>query len=246
MKRFILVATALGALVAASAAVAHLRWGDAAQVSATLSATTAAHVQTRTLTCEGQTIEITTGRYAGTATSSTGDLNGPVELHVRSVYNLTRKLGWIDGRLKIRGADDRTSAGFSAVNVDGKLDGWLRGSAGHRDGVLFGSLAGAFSKTGGLTDGTIGSGTGTNAAVIAKRTDCREQKPAQPSVRLVVRGEVDSVGPTSITVKPRDGSANQTCAVKDTDDLRRVEKGDRVEMTCVQIAGVWTLERLRR
>ena len=155
MKRFILVAAAAAALVAASAAVATLRWGDAVQVSATLSATTAANVQTRTLTCAGQTIEITTGRYTGTATSSTGDLNGPVELHVKSVYNVTRKLGWIDGRLKIRGADDRTHAGFSAVNVDGKLDGWLRGSAGHRDGILFGSLAGSFSKTGGLTDGTI-------------------------------------------------------------------------------------------
>jgi hypothetical protein len=246
MKRFILVAAAAAALVAASAAVATLRWGDAVQVSATLSATTAANVQTRTLTCAGQTIEITTGRYTGTATSSTGDLNGPVELHVKSVYNVTRKLGWIDGRLKIRGADDRTHAGFSAVNVDGKLDGWLRGSAGHRDGILFGSLAGSFSKTGGLTDGTIGSGTGANAALIAKPTDCRDEKPVRPSVRLVVRGEVDAVSSTSITVKPRDGSANQTCAVKDTDDLRRVEKGDRVEMTCVQVAGVWTLERLRR
>jgi hypothetical protein len=246
MKRFILVAAAATALVAASAAVATLRWGDAAQVSATVSATTAANVQTRTLTCAGQTIEITTGRYTGTATSSTGDLNGPVELHVKSVYNVTRKLGWIDGRLKIRGADDRTHAGFSAVNVDGKLDGWLRGSAGHRDGILFGSLAGSFSKTGGLTDGTIGTGTGANAAVIAKRTDCRDEKPARPSVRLVVRGEVDAVSATSITVKPRDGSANQTCAVKDANDLRRVEKGDRVEMTCVQVAGVWMLERLRR
>ena len=65
-------------------------------------------------------------------------------------------------------------------------------------------------------------------------------------MHLVVRGEVDAVSATSITVKPRDGSTNQTCAVKNTEDLRRVEKGDRVEMTCVQVAGAWTLERLRR
>jgi hypothetical protein len=246
MKRFILVGAAAVALVAASAAVATLRWGDAVQVSATLSATTAANVQTRTLTCAGQTIEITTGRYTGTAASSTGDLNGPVELHVKSVYNVTRKLGWVDGRLVIRGADDRTHAAFSAVNVDGKLDGWLRGSAGRGDGVLFGSLAGSFSKTGGLTDGTIGSGTGANAAVIAKRTDCREQKPPRPGVLLVVKGEVDAVSATSLTVKPRDGSASQTCAVKAADQVRRVEKGDRVEMTCVQVSGAWTLLRVRR
>ena len=135
MKRVILGAAALAALAVTSAAVAHLKSGDASQVSATLSAPTAANVETRTLTCEGQTIEITTGRYSGTATSSTADLNGPVELRVKSVYNVTKKLGWIDGRLTIRAADDRTHAHFSAVNVDGTLDGWLRGSAGRGDGI---------------------------------------------------------------------------------------------------------------
>ena len=79
-------------------------------MSATLSATTAANVQTRTFTCDNQTIEITTGRWTGTASSATADLNGPVELHLKSVYNVTRKLGWIDGRLKLRAADDRTNA----------------------------------------------------------------------------------------------------------------------------------------
>ena len=71
MKRLILITAALSALVAASAAVAHLKTGDVSQVSATLSATTPANVQTRTYTCDGQTIEITTGHYSGTATSTT-------------------------------------------------------------------------------------------------------------------------------------------------------------------------------
>ena len=164
MKRAMLGVAALAALAVTSVAVATLRSGDVAQVSATLSATTAANVQTRTFTCDNQTIEITTGRWTGTASSATADLNGPVELHLKSVYNVTKKLGWIDGRLKLRAADDRTSAYLTGVNVDGKVDGWLRGSAGHRDGVLFGSLAGSFSKTGGFTGGTIGSGTGANAA----------------------------------------------------------------------------------
>ena len=68
MKRFILIATALGALVATSAAVAHLKSGDVTPASATLSATTPANVQTRTYTCEGQTFEVTTGRWTGTIT----------------------------------------------------------------------------------------------------------------------------------------------------------------------------------
>ncbi len=246
MKRVILGAVALTALAVTSAAVAHLKSGDASQVSATLSAPTAANVETRTLTCDGQTIEITTGRYSGTASSSTADLSGPVELRVKSVYNVTKKLGWIDGRITIRASDDRTRAYFSAINVDGTLDGWLRGSAGRGDGSVFGSFAGAFSKTGGLASGTLGSGSSANTAVIAKNASCRAQKPARPSVHLVVRGQVETVSASSITVKPSDGTASQTCAVTDSDDVRRVEQGDRVEMTCVQVAGAWTLVRLRR
>jgi hypothetical protein len=231
--------------VAAGAAVAHLKTGDVTQVSATLSAATAANVQTRTLTCDGQTIEITLGHYSGTATSTTTDLSGPVDLFVKSTYNTTKKLGWVDGWVKVRATDKRSRASFTAINVDGKLDGWLRGSASRRGGLLFGSLAGSFSKTGGLTDGTLGTGTGSNAAVIAKRIDCGDEKPTRPSVVLVVRGEVDSVSPTTITVKPKDGSANQTCAVKVADQVKGIDAKDQVEMSCVQIAGVWTLAKVR-
>jgi hypothetical protein len=245
MKRLILITAALSALVAASAAVAHLKTGDVTQVSATLSAATAANVQTRTLTCDGQTIEITLGHYSGTATSTTTELNGPVDLFVKSTYNTTKKLGWVDGWVKVRASDRRTRASFTAINVDGKLDGWLRGSASHRGGVLFGSLTGSFSKAGGLTDGALGTGTGSNAAVIAKRIDCGGEKPTRPSVFLFVRGEVDSVSPTAITVKPKDGSANQTCSVKNADQVKGIEAKDQVEMSCVQVAGVWTLAKVR-
>jgi hypothetical protein len=245
MKRFAVVAAALGALVATGAAVAHLKTGDVAAVSATLSATTPTNVQTRTYTCEGQTFEVTTGRWSGTAASSTPDLNGPAELQLKSVYNTTKKLGWVDGRLKIRAADNRTLARVSGVNADGKLDAWLRGTAGHRDGILFGSLSGSFSRTAGLTDGAIGSGTGANMAVIAKGIRCSAQKPPRPSVHLLVRGQVEAVSATSITVKPADGSAAQTCKVEDDDDVDRIDPGDRVEMRCSQIAGVWVLTHVR-
>ena len=245
MKRLILIAAALGALAAASAAVAHLKTGDVTQVSATLSAPTAANVRTNTLTCNGQTIEITTGHYSGTAASTTTDLNGTVDLFVKSTYNTTTKLGWVNGWLKLRSSDRRTRASFTAINVDGKLDGWLRGSASHRGGLLFGSLAGSFSKSGGLTDGTLGTGTGANAAVITKRVSCNGDKPTRPSVFLFVRGAVESVSSTAITVKPKDGSANQTCTVKNADQVNGIETNDQVEMSCVQLAGVWTLAKVR-
>ena len=246
MKRLVLITAALGALVATGAAVAHLKSSDVAAASATLTATTPSNVQTRTYTCEGQTFEVTTGRWSGTAASTTPDLNGAAVLHAKSVYNVTKKLGWVDGSLKISASDDRTHLGFSAVNTDGKLDGWVRGSAGRGDGAVFGSLSGSFSKTGGLTGGAIGSGTGTNAALIVKGMRCSEQKPPKPSVHLFVRGQIEAVSATSITVKPKDGSASQSCTVKDDDDVERVKTGDQVEMTCSQVAGAWVLDKVRK
>jgi len=246
MKRFVLITAALGTLVVAGAAVAHLKAADVTAASATLSATTPSNVQTRTYTCDGQTFEVTTGRWSGTATSTTADLNGAVVLHLKSVYNATKKLGWVDGRLHIAAADGRTHAGVSGVNTDGKLDAWVRGSAGRGDGTLFGSLSGSFSKTGGLTDGAIGTGTGANAAVIAKGIRCKPTQMPRPSVHLFVRGQIETVSATSITVKPKDGSASQTCTVKDDDDVDRVKAGDQVEMTCSQIAGAWVLTKVRK
>ena len=246
MKRFVLVTAALATLVAAGAAVATLKSADVSAVSATLTATTASNVQTRTYTCDGQTFEVTTGRFSGTATSTTPDLNGAAVVHVRSVYNATKKLGWLDGSAKISGADDRTHLGFTAVNTDGKLDGWARGHAGRGDGAVFGSLSGSFSKTGGFTGIALGSGTGTNAAVISKGIRCNSAKTPKPSVHLFVRGQVEAVSATSITVKPKDGTAAQTCAVSDDDDVERVRTGDQVEMTCSQVSGAWVLTKVRK
>ena len=245
MKKRILVVAALAALAASSVAVAHLKSGNVSPVSATLSAPTTAHLTTRTLTCNGQTIEVSTGRYTGTSTSATPDLAGPVELRVHSVYNTTTKLGWVDGQLKIRATDNRSNARFSAVNSDGKLDGWLRGTAGHRDGILFGSLSGSFSKSGGLTDGQLGAGTGANAAVLAKRADCTASKTARPSVRLTVRGTVESISDAAIAVKPADGSASQSCAIGEHKP-ERIQAGDKVEMTCLQREGKFVLAQVRK
>lgn len=246
MKRYVLLTAALATLVATGAAVAKLKSADVAAVSATLSAATPSNVQTRTYTCDGQTFEVTTGRFSGTATSTTPDLNGAAVVHVRSLYNTTKKLGWVDGSVKISGADDRSHLGFTAINSDGKLDGWARGHAGRGDGAVFGSLSGSFSKTGGLTGVTLGSGTGTNAALISKGLRCKQEQTPRPSVHLFVRGQVDALSATSISVKPKDGSASQACAVKDADDVERVKVGDQVEMTCSQVSGAWVLAKVRK
>jgi hypothetical protein len=245
MKKTIFVVAALAALVVSSVAVATLRSGNVSAVSATLSATTADRVSTRTLTCDGQTIEVTTGRWTGTATSTTADLAGPVELRVHSVYNTTTKLGTVTGTLKIRATDDRSAAQFTAINTDGKLDGWLRGNAGRKDGGLLGSLSGSFSKTGGLTDGQLGTGSSANAAVLSKRVDCKQSETTRPSVRLTVRGTVESISSSEIKVKPADGTATQTCAIGERKP-ERIEAGDKVEVTCLQREGKFVLEKISK
>ncbi|MGH3072227.1 MAG: hypothetical protein ACRDNB_08160 [Gaiellaceae bacterium] len=242
MKRYALIAAALGALVATSAAIAHgWRTADVTAVSATLTATTPTNVQTSTFTCDGQTIEVTTGRWSGTATSSTPDLAGAAELQLKSVFNATKNLGWVDGKLKIRAADGKTVAQVSGINSGGTLDAWLRGHAGKGDGALLGSLTGTFSKTAGLTAGAIGSGAGADAAVLADGVRCEKPATTKPSVHLFVRGTVEAVSPTSLSVKPADGTATQTCAVTDAREVERVKAGDRVQMKCAQVNGAWVL-----
>lgn len=246
MKRFVLLAAALGALVATSVAVADgWRTADVSAASATFTATTPTNVRTSTYTCGTQTIEVTTGRWTGTATSTTPDLAGPVELHLKSVYNATKNLGWVAGKLKIRAADDATVAHVTGINANGAIDGWLRGHAGRGDGKLFGSLTGTFSKTAGMTAGAIGSGSGADLAVIADGVRCSASS-SKPSVRLFVRGTVEAVSATSITVKPSDGSASQTCSVADDDEVEGVRVGDAVVITCNQVNGAWVLKDVDR
>ena len=247
MKRYAVVATALSALVVAGAAVAHgWRTADVSAVSATLTATTPTNVQTSTQTCNGQTIEVTTGRWSGTAASATADLAGPADLYLKSVYNATKGLGWIEGKLKIAAADGKTTAHITGINTGGTIDAWLRGHAGKGDGALLGSLTGTFSKTGGFTAGAIGSGSGADAAILANPVRCDKPSTTKPSVHLFVRGAVEAVSPTSITVKPSDGSASQTCAVTDADKVSRVAAGDQVLMKCSQVNGAWVLRDLDR
>jgi hypothetical protein len=233
--------------VATSVAVAHgWRAGDVTAVSATLTATTPSNVRTSTHTCNGQTIEITTGRWTGTSTSTTADLAGTVDLWVKSVYNVTKNLGWVEGRLKIRAADDRTGAHFTGINSNGTLDAWLRGHAGKGDGALLGSLTGTFSRTAGLTAGAIGSGSGADAAVLVDAIRCEKPDTPRPSVHLFVRGTVETVSATSISIKPADGSATQTCSVTDARKVQGIAVGDHVLAKCTQVNGAWVLRDVDR
>ena len=242
MKRVLALTIAVTALVGTGAAVAKLKSADVAAASASLSATTVTRSETRTITCAGQTLELTSARYTGNSTSTTPELAGPVELRVYSVYNAAKKLGWAEGQLRIASSTARTKANFTAVNSDGKWDGWLRGHAGN--GSLFGSFTGSFTKEAGLTGGAIGSGSAVDLALIVKRLRCND-RPTRPSVRLKVRGTVDALSATSISVKPADGGNSVACTIGNEKPGSNIAVNDRVEMECVQVSGAWVLAKVR-
>lgn len=217
--------------------------GGVKAVSATFTATTAGKAQTRTCTGADGTYEIVKATYAGTAASDETTLAGPVEIRITSVYNTTTKVGSLEGRLKIGDGKSRSSAKLWAVNTNGVLDGFVYGEPGHGASALLGGLTAGWSAGGGFTDGKLGTGSSTNAAVLAGRA-CTG-KPEGSSVRLLVKGTIDTVSATSITVKPLDGSAAQTCAIAGTSArVGDLAAGDTVEMTCVQVDGKLVLAKV--
>lgn len=247
MRKLILSSLAALAAVLAGVALAHEGTGAGVKaVSATFTATTASSVETRSCTGTDGTYETVKAVYTGTAAGSEPGLTGPVELKVTSVYNTTTKAGSLDGRLKIGDGDTRSYAKLWAVNTNGALDGFVYGEAGHRGSALLGSLTATWSGTGGFADGKLGTGSSTSAAVLAGKPSCNG-KPAGSSVRLEVEGTVDAVSATSISVKPSDGGAVQTCAIGSGSPAPGgLQKGDSVELRCAQTAGAWVLVKVTK
>lgn len=247
MRRIIIPILVALAATLAGVALAHEGAGGSGvkAVSATFTATTAASVQTRACTGADGAYEIVKATYAGTAASTESSLAGPVELKVTSVYNTTTTTGWLEGRLKVGDGESRSNAKLWAVNTNGALDGFVYGEAGHGRSALLGSLTAGWTRGGGFTDGKLGTGSSTSAAVLAGKP-CTG-KPVGSSVRLSVKGTVDAVSDTSISVKPLDGGAVQTCAIgagsARPSDLK---KGDSVEIQCAQVEGAWVLVKAKK
>ena len=72
---------------------------------------------------------------------------------------------------------------------------------------------------------------------------CSESTTTKPSVRLTVRGTVESITASEIKVKPSDGTASQTCTIGERKP-EHVEVNDKVEMTCLQREGKFVLEKI--
>ena len=159
-----------------------------------------------------------------------------IRIHATSVFNRTDGVGWVSGTIRSRDGDRRPSGRFWAtLGSGGALDGFFDGRVNRHVALLLGNLSATFNADSGFSDGKLGSGTSSLPAVLAGRP-CAEPKPAPIAVRLVVKGKVESLDSSSITVKPGDASASQTCALRSgvSPSTSRVAVGDAVEIKAIR------------
>jgi hypothetical protein len=247
MRRTLIIgAIAATALTVVGVAAGTLRSNGVDTAAVSFTATTVENSKTRTCVGADGTYEISYARYTGTATSTNPDLAGPVALRVKSVYNTTKKLGWVEGWFRVKDTEDeRNGHGkFVAVNTNGVLDGFLTGRINRHYAAIAGSIVANFSAAGGFTNGQLGGGAaGPNTAILAGQP-C-EGRSAKPAVKLVVWGTIETLTDTSIGVKPSDGSATQTCAKgTGSPSTAGLSTGKTVKIECAQVNGVMTLVKI--
>jgi len=168
----------VGALVFAGIAIAVPGPASTQAVSATFTATTVAGLKSWTCTGADGTYTVTNATYSGTASSSDGRLNGTIELHVKSIYNTSKNLGWLDANVKVVGGSAGVNAHgkLHAVNDDGQLEGLLTGGVHGPEGKLLGNVSAGFTSGGGFTGGRLGTGTAANTALVLSG-DCKQPHP---------------------------------------------------------------------
>jgi hypothetical protein len=248
-RTLVLIGTAAATLSLAGLALADgFRSSAAAPVAATFT-TNKVRSETRVCTdAAGKTYQVSKGRYEGTAVSGNADIAGPIQISVKSVYNQTDKIGVVDGWVKFRDAsgERRATAMLTGILGDG----------GAVNGFVAGRVLG--NVTGNLLvdatfNGSLGNGDAiASKAVVLSRLDCRKAETPKPAVKLQVKGEVDALSATQISVKPRDGSPSQVCAIKagvspSTSGLvvkTTTVAGTKVEMKCGPVDNVMTLLKL--
>lgn len=164
MRKLLLAAVALFALVAAGLALAKSSGSSVAAVTGTFTATTASHSEQRSCTTsDGKTIQTTSATYTGTAAGD-ASLAGDVTVRTHSVIDTTDDLGVVQASVQIGGGEAR----FSGVYDHGKVAGLLTGHDGNKDShsALLANVSAGFSASGGFTDGKIGASDGGSAIAL--------------------------------------------------------------------------------
>jgi hypothetical protein len=243
MRKLILAAVAVAALVATSIAVANGGFGGgqtAEAVAGTFSATSS-NVSSRTCTTsDNKTIVVTSGKYTGTATGD-ADLTGAITIQARSVVNTTDKIGTVDGVMKIDvSGNGETTAAFSSVYDGGSLAGLAVGRARGPHARLLGNISATFDPSTGFSGGKIGGATSGGSAVELAGASCSGSSTSNE--RASARGTISALSAQSITV------AGLTCAIpsdQSSDVNSKYKQGDTVAISCSYENGQSTLTRIQ-
>ena len=151
-------------------------------VSATFNATTVVKKNVQTCTGADGTYEITHATYAGTSTSADPSLNGPIRIDIKSVYNTTKNLGWLNAKLQFDGTTPggKAHGNLSAVNAGGQLHGFVSGQETAPGKHLLANVSASFAGATGFGSGQLGTGTAINTAVVFSGS-CKAAEPQKPA-----------------------------------------------------------------
>ncbi len=232
MRKLILTAVTLVALVATGVAVAHGIEGakTATAVSGTFTAAAGTVKSTTCTTSDGKTIVTTRGTYTGSASGS-ADLTGAVTIDASSVINTTDNVGTVTGRIKI---GDGTKGSLAGVYDHGTVTGLATGRT-KAPASLLANISATFSPTAGFTSGKIGGGTAGGSAVEIGRASCSSTSKTRE--RSDALGTISAISSSSITV------AGLTCATP-TDLTSKYKTGDAVRIGCTLSGTTNTLVKI--
>jgi hypothetical protein len=174
-KRFIVLAALLcAALATAGIAVAVVKSGNVAGVSATFNAQNVVKSVQKSCTVNGgDTYTYTRATYRGAAVSSDARLNGPFVVHAQSMVDDTTGVGAVIGDFRINGVSVHNTYGRIEASLSaGQASGSFRGHSTGPWGELFAGLNGGFTASGGFTLGNLGTGTGADTGVMLHPGAC--------------------------------------------------------------------------
>jgi hypothetical protein len=242
MRKLILPAVLVAALVPASIAVANGGLGFGASnptaVAATFSAT---QTKTSTRTCttsDNRTIVVTDGTYTGTATGD-ATLAGAMTIRARSVIDTTNKVGLVTGQFGIDTSGQPNARGsFQAVYSAGQIAGLATGRAGASHTSLVANLSAAFDPSTGFAAGSkLGGGTsGGNAVELTSKACQQSNQPPTTHERSSAHGTISAISTGSITV------AGLTCVLPSGSDVStKYKQNDVVTIQCELSNGQNTL-----
>jgi hypothetical protein len=167
-KRLMLLGLlAVAALTVAGVAAAHGSRPSAQTATATFTATTVSNLQQAACSVNGgDTYQVTTATYSGTAVSTDTRLAGTLTIRARSIVDTTTGVGHVRGVFRIRGTATAAHGEINAAISNGQAAGLARGEVRHPSGRLIASLGSTFDPSTGFASGSLGAGSTTGAGVV--------------------------------------------------------------------------------